>query len=165
MGIKFADAKTVKREIAVQHSGNHDFVIPAHDADHEVKSEYTFEHDSMLWSVSPHMHLRGKDFLYTLIYPDGKNEIVLHVPQYDFGWQTTYTLTEPKQVPKGTTLRCLAHFDNSENNLNNPDPTQEVRYGPQTWEEMCYGWFEIVLPDQDLSTELAKRSAVANDSK
>jgi peroxiredoxin/mono/diheme cytochrome c family protein len=165
VGIKFADPKTVKREIAVQHAGNHDFVIPPHAADHEVMSEYTFEHDSMLWSVSPHMHLRGKDFLYTLIYPDGKNEIVLHVPQYDFGWQTTYTLAEPKQVSKGTTLRCVAHFDNSENNLNNPDPTQEVRYGPQTWEEMCYGWFEIVLADQDLSAELAKGPAAANDSK
>jgi peroxiredoxin len=164
VGIKFADARTVKREIAVQHAGTHDFVIPPHAADHEVTSEYTFEHDSMLWSVSPHMHLRGRDFLYTLIYADGKSEIVLHVPQYDFGWQTTYTLAEPKQVPKGTTLRCVAHFDNSENNLNNPDPTQEVRYGPQTWEEMCYGWFEIVLADQDLSAELAKGPA-ASDSK
>jgi peroxiredoxin len=165
VGIKFADPKTVKREIAVQHAGSHDFVIPPHAAEHEVTSEYAFEQDSMLWSVSPHMHVRGKDFLYTLVYPDGKSEIVLKVPQYDFGWQTTYILSEPKKVPKGSSLRCVAHFDNSENNLNNPDPTQEVRYGPQTWEEMCYGWFEIVLADQDLSSELAKAPATANDSK
>jgi hypothetical protein len=165
VGIKFADAKTVKREIAVQHAGSHDFVIPPNAAGHEVTSEYIFEHDSVLWSVSPHMHLRGKDFLYTLCYPDGKKEIVLDVPQYDFGWQTTYILAEPKQVPKGSALRCVAHFDNSESNLNNPDPTQEVRYGPQTWEEMCYGWFEIILADQDLSSELAKGPAAANDSK
>ncbi len=162
VGIKFADPATVKREIAVQHSGRHDFVIPPHVGNHEVTSEYVFEHDSLLWSVSPHMHVRGKDFLYTLIYPDGKQEIVLEVPRYDFGWQTTYTLAEPKPVPKGAKLRCVAHFDNSENNLNNPDPTQEVRYGPQTWEEMCYGWFEIVLAGQDLSDELSKRSAVLN---
>jgi peroxiredoxin len=165
VGIKFADPKTVKQEIAVQHSGEHNFLIPAHAANHEVKSEYTFAHDSLLWSVSPHMHLRGKDFLYTLVYPDGKEEVVLDVPQYDFGWQTTYTLAEPKRVPKGSKLRCVAHFDNSENNLNNPDPTKDVRYGPQTWEEMCYGWFEIVLADQDLTADLAKGKAAATDSE
>lgn len=158
VGIKFADPKVVKREVAVQHAGTHEFKIPPHSANHEVQSWYTFEHDSLLWSVSPHMHLRGKDFLYTLIYPDGKEEIVLNVPQYEFGWQTTYTLAEPKRVPKGAKLHCIAHFDNSENNLNNPDPSSEVRYGPQTWEEMMYGWFEICLADQDLSTEPAQGS-------
>ena len=164
VGIQFVDPPTVKREIAVQHAGSHDFVIPPHADHHEVTSEYVFEHDSLLWSVSPHMHLRGKDFLYALIYPDGNKEIVLDVPRYDFGWQTTYTLAEPKQVPKGAKLTCVAHFDNSENNLNNPDPAQEVHYGPQTWEEMCYGWFEIVLAGQDLSAALSKR-ADAPDSK
>jgi peroxiredoxin/mono/diheme cytochrome c family protein len=159
VGIKFADPRTVKREIAVQHSGTHDFVIPPHADNHQVESEYTFEQDSLLWSVSPHMHVRGKDFKYTLIYPDGKEEVVLNVPQYDFGWQTTYTLVEPKRVPKGTRMHCVAHFDNSANNLNNPDPNKEVHYGPQTWEEMCYGWFEICLADQDLTNELAAKAA------
>ncbi len=165
VGIKFADPRTVKREVAVQHSGSHDFVIPAHAANHRVDSSYTFEHDSLLWSVSPHMHLRGKDFLYKLIYPDGKEEIVLNVPQYDFGWQTTYILREPKRIPKGTKLHCVAHFDNSEDNLNNPDPSIEVRYGPQTWEEMCYGWFEICLADQDLSGQLAQNRPSAASEK
>lgn len=157
VGIKFADPKTVKREVAVQHAGTHEFRIPPHAASHEVESWYTFEHDSLLWSVSPHMHVRGKDFVYKLILPDGKEEIVLNVPQYDFGWQTTYILAEPRKVPKGSKLHCIAHFDNSTENLNNPDPTKEVRYGPQTWEEMMYGWFEICLADQDLTAELASK--------
>jgi peroxiredoxin/mono/diheme cytochrome c family protein len=164
VGIKFADPRSVKREIAVQHSGDHDFVIPPHEGNHEVQSSYTFDHDSLLWSVSPHMHLRGKDFLYTLVYPDGKEETILKVPQYDFGWQTTYVLAEPKRVPKGAKLHCVAHFDNSEGNLNNPDPTKEVHFGPQTWEEMCYGWFEICLADQDLSAELAKTTKPSKES-
>jgi hypothetical protein len=108
--------------------------------------------------------VRGKDFIYTLIYPDGREEIVLNVPQYDFGWQTTYTLAEPKRVPKGTKLHCVAHFDNSEDNLNNPDPSAEVRFGPQTWEEMMYGWFEICLADQDLSKELPPGSAKSGEN-
>jgi peroxiredoxin len=163
VGVKFADPKTVKREVAVQHAGTHDFLIPPREDNHEVESWYTFEHDSLLWSVSPHMHLRGKDFLYTLIYPDGREEIVLNVPQYDFGWQTTYTLAEPKRVPKGSQMHCIAHYDNSENNLNNPDPSIEVRYGPQTWEEMMYGWFEICLADQDLSKELTRGSSSSSE--
>lgn len=153
VGIKFADPEKVKREIAVQHAGNHSFVIPAHAENHRVESFYTFRKDSLLWSVSPHMHLRGKDFLYKLIYPSGEEKTILSVPQYDFGWQTTYVFEEPMHVPAGTKMHCIAHFDNSENNLNNPDPTINVRYGPQTWEEMMYGWFEICLADQDLTDE------------
>jgi peroxiredoxin/mono/diheme cytochrome c family protein len=165
LGVKFADPKTVKREIAVQHSGTHDFLIPANAAHHPVESSYTFEQDSVLMSVSPHMHLRGKDFVYKLAYADGKEETILDVPQYDFGWQTTYILAEPKRIPKGTRMECLAHFDNSKDNLNNPDPTVDVRYGPQTWEEMCYGWFEICLADQDLTSELAERASKASAEK
>ncbi len=153
VGIKFADPETVRREVAVQHAGNHNFVIPAHANNHEVESWYEFGEESLLWSVSPHMHVRGKDFKYTLIYPDGTEEIVLDVPQYDFGWQTTYIFAEPKRVPKGSKLHCVAHYDNSEDNLNNPDPTIDVRLGPQTWEEMMYGWFEICLADQDIIAE------------
>ncbi len=143
----------------MQHCGTHDFAIPPGAAAHQVESWYEFEHDSLLWSVSPHMHVRGKDFVYKLIDPDGKEETVLNVPQYDFGWQTTYVLAEPRRVPKGSKLHCIAHFDNSQDNLNNPDPTKEVRYGPQTWEEMMYGWFEICLADQDLSAELAGQTS------
>jgi len=151
LGIKFADPSTVKREVATKQAGNFTFRIPPHADNHEVKSEFEFRENSILWSVSPHMHVRGKDFIYELLYPDGKRETVLSVPNYDFGWQTTYVFTEPKILPKGTVLHCTAHFDNSENNLNNPDPSKEVRWGEQTWEEMMFGWFEMALLDQDLT--------------
>lgn len=151
LGVVFADPKTVKKELAVKNAGNLSFTIPPHHDNYEVESEFVFRDDSLLWSVSPHMHVRGKDFLYTAIYPDGKRETLLFVPRYDFGWQTTYVYTEPKQMPKGTKLHCVAHFDNSEHNLNNPDPSATVRWGEQTWEEMMFGWFEMALADQDLS--------------
>lgn len=145
LGVKFADPQKVRREIAVQHAGLEFFTIPAHANNYELEAWYDFKRESLLMTVSPHMHWRGKDFKYTLIYPDGKEEVILYVPQYDFGWQTTYTLAEPKLVPKGSKLHCVAHFDNSADNLNNPDPTQPVQFGEQTWEEMMYGWFEICL--------------------
>jgi hypothetical protein len=150
IGIKFADPAKVKHEVAVQHAGNMFFRIPPHAKDYKIESEYKFKRDSLLLTVSPHMHLRGKSFQYNLIYPDGRREVILNVPQYDFGWQTTYTLAEPKRVPAGSTMHCIAVYDNSADNLNNPDPNKTVIFGEQTWDEMMYGWFEIALDDQEL---------------
>ena len=150
-GFKFADPATVKKEVAVQNAGNFTFKIPPHDPNFEVESEFVFRQNAILLTISPHMHVRSKDFFYQLIYPDGKKESLLWVPRYDFGWQTTYWLTEPKQVPRGAKLHCVAHFDNSEDNLANPNPNSEVSWGEQTWEEMMFGWFEMALADQDLT--------------
>jgi peroxiredoxin len=158
-GFVFADPKTVKKEVAVQNAGNFTFKIPPHADSHPVEADFTFRQNSLLLSVSPHMHVRGKDFRYELIYPDGKTETVLWIPQYDFGWQTTYELTEPKYLPRGTRMHCVAHFDNSEDNLANPDPAVEVGWGEQTWEEMMFGWFEMALADQDLTQPATAGSA------
>jgi len=158
VGFKFADPNKVKKEVAVQNAGNFTFKIPPGDPNYEVQSEFVFRQKALLLSVSPHMHVRGKDFRYDLIYPDGKTETVLWVPRYDFGWQTTYMLKEPKVLPRGTKLHCVAHFDNSADNHANPDPTKEVTWGEQTWEEMMFGWFEMSLADQDL-TQPATASA------
>ena len=100
----------------------------------------------MLVSMFPHMHMRGKSFRYELTYPDGRAEILLDVPQYDFNWQTSFVLSEPKLVPKGTKMLCTAHYDNSEDNLANPDPSKPVRWGEQTWEEMMIGWHDVAAP-------------------
>jgi hypothetical protein len=151
VGFVFADSATVKKEVAVQNAGNFTFKIPAGDPNYEVESEFVFRKPALLLSISPHMHVRGKDFRYDLIYPDGKKETILWVPRYDFGWQTTYQLTEPLTLPKGTKMYCVAHFDNSADNYANPDPSKEVSWGEQTWEEMMFGWFEMSLADQDLT--------------
>ncbi len=151
VGFKFADPSKVKKEVAVQNAGNFTFKIPAGDPNYRVESEFTFRQKAMLLSVSPHMHVRGKDFRYDVIFPDGRKETILNVPRYDFGWQTTYMLEEPMVLPRGTKLHCVAHFDNSADNRANPDPTKEVTWGEQTWEEMMFGWFEMSLADQDLT--------------
>jgi peroxiredoxin len=151
VGFKFGDPNKIKKEVAVQNAGNFTFKIPPGAANHEVESEFTFRQNTTLLSVSPHMHVRGKDFRYDLIFPDGRKETVLWVPRYDFGWQTTYMLDKPMQLPRGTKMHCVAHFDNSPDNFANPDPAKEVTWGEQTWEEMMFGWFEMALTDQDLT--------------
>jgi hypothetical protein len=95
------------------------------------------------------MHLRGKAFKFEAVYPNGDREVLLDVPRYDFNWQLRYDLKEPKFIPKGTELVCTAHFDNSKENPANPDPSKDVRWGPQTWEEMMIGFFATIPTDDD----------------
>ena len=97
----------------------------------------------------------------TVTYPDGGSEVLLSVPAYDFGWQEEYQLTEPKRLPKGTRIDCLAHFDNSADNPANPDPTKTVRFGMQTDSEMMCAVLEVLeeLPRQaeDGTTSAVRR--------
>ena len=119
--------------------------IPPNDPNYESKASWTAKEEVRLTSMMPHMHLRGKDFKYTVIFPDGREEVLLHVPKYDFNWQLSYTLAEPLTLPAGTRIDCVAHHDNSPNNKYNPDPTKEVKWGDQTWEEMMIGWFNYTI--------------------
>jgi hypothetical protein len=102
-----------------------------------------------LYTLTPHMHVRGKSFRFTAVYPDKTTEVLLDVPHYDFNWQNIYQLAEPKRMPAGTELICTAHFDNSADNPANPDPTQTVKWGDQTWEEMVIGSISMSVAGQD----------------
>ncbi|HTG75248.1 MAG TPA: thiol-disulfide isomerase, partial [Terriglobia bacterium] len=117
---------------------NAQLTIPAGATNHRVDSVIDFNQDAHIVALFPHTHLRGKNWEYQLTYPDGREEVVLAVPRYDFNWQTYYQFAKPIAAPKGSTLRAIAHYDNSANNKANPDPQVEVRWGDQTWEEMQY---------------------------
>ncbi len=121
------------------------FVIPAGDGNAEVKGMSIIQNDTVVTTYTPHMHVRGKDMTYIAHYPDGRDETLLSVPKYDFNWQITYELSEPKVLPKGTRLEVIAHYDNSPANKFNPDPTKDVRWGDQTWEEMMIGFYSTVV--------------------
>src|SRR5262249_605328 len=96
-----------------------------------------------LAGLFPHMHVRGKAFEYRAVYPDGRAELLLRVPRYDFNWQLFYYLSKPVTLPKGTRLECTAWFDSSQANSGNPDPSVEVRWGDQRWEEMVAGFVDF----------------------
>ncbi|MEX0818698.1 MAG: redoxin domain-containing protein [Pirellulaceae bacterium] len=157
IGLIFADPQTVKREVVTQKAAEPRFQIPAGADNHKVTASHMFHRDTLMLAMFPHMHLRGKSFRYTAIYPDKREEILLDVPHYDFNWQNSYEFKEPKLMPAGTKLTCVAHYDNSAANLANPDPTAAVRWGDQTWEEMMIGYFDMVLADQDLTNESLTR--------
>jgi len=154
VGLIFAKEPVEKRYI-ITGPGARDLVIPAGDPSYESRSSFTFKEDSHIWGFMPHMHVRGKDFKYTLILPDGSSKVLLNVPKYDFNWQLNYWLKAPVAAPKGSRLECVAHHDNSVNNKYNPDPTKTVYWGDQTWEEMMIGWFDYTVDSQDLRKETA----------
>jgi peroxiredoxin len=146
IGLRFAKKEDVRRLV---HGGavvNSEFQIPPGAANYEVTAENTLPHAIRLLSLTPHMHLRGKSFRYEAHFPDGRQEILLDVPRYDFNWQLRYELAEPLALPPGTKLRCTAHFDNSVENPHNPDPQKAVRWGAQSWEEMMIGFYNYDLP-------------------
>lgn len=101
----------------------------------------SFDQDLLLYDLRPHMHWRGSWFKFELLYPNGQRETLLSVPRYDFNWQTTYILAEPKRVPAGAWMMCSGGFDNSSRNPANPDPTKRLRWGEQSWDEMFIGHF------------------------
>ncbi|HYM21971.1 MAG TPA: cytochrome c, partial [Vicinamibacterales bacterium] len=105
------------------------FVIPAGDPNAEVKAVTELRQDVVMTSLTPHMHVRGKDMKYTATYPDGTSEVLLDVQRYEFNFQITYELAKPKVLPKGTKIEVVAHFDNSPGNKFNPDPTKDVKWG------------------------------------
>ena len=120
------------------------FAIPPNDPNWQSPpAEVTFNQDCELVFMMPHMHVRGKDMTYTLVYPDGRKEVVLNVPHYDFNWQLGYSTSV--RVPKGTKLHVDAHYDNSANNKWNPNPNKTVYYGEMTWEEMMFPFFGVVV--------------------
>jgi hypothetical protein len=120
--------------------------IPAGNPNAAVHAELTLASDVELLSMIPHMHVRGKSFAYKVTYPDGRSEMLLDVPKYDFNWQINYRLAEPRRLPKGTKLECIATYDNSPNNPANPDPGKDVYWGDQSWEEMLAGFVDFVVP-------------------
>jgi hypothetical protein len=161
LGLVFAD-EPPRLEVQTGSAFNTDFVIPPGAPRHEASGEYEFETDALIVNFFPHMHNRGAAFRYDLIGRDGAAETLLEIPRYDFNWQLTYVPQRPIRAPAGSMLRATGWFDNSPQNPANPDPTQDVRFGEQTWEEMMIGYFDWIparaaRPDAEAQQRSATR--------
>jgi len=142
--------KTVPDKVLMSNGAlNHYFMIPPGDGNHEVKACYNFRQDTELITLMPHMHRRGKDMRYEVVYPDGRRETLLYVPRYSFSWQSMYRLEKPLLIPKGSKMIVTAHYDNSDKNKMNPDPAKTVRWGDPTYDEMMIGYMDYVLKTPD----------------
>jgi hypothetical protein len=146
VGIVLASAPPEKRYLTVTGiNSNTSFVIPAGNPNYEVKAGITIANDVQLVWIQPHMHMRAINYEMKAIYPSGESEVVLRTPRYDFNWQLGYELAKPLFLPKGTRLETVAHYDNSANNPYNPNPNIDVRYGPQSTDEMAASFLGIIF--------------------
>ena len=165
LGLVFAKEPPKDRVLTLS-ATNGTFKIPPGDPDYRVDASFQVGTQVYLSGLHPHMHGRGKDFLYKLVYPTQESQIILSVPHYNWHWQNWYTLTQPILLPKGTRIDCTAHFDNSANNPDNADPKKTVTWGEQSWDEMMVGFFNLVfdarLPVEDI---FVKKNAAVIASK
>ena len=143
IGLIFAKGEPAKRVLTLQLTNDH-FVIPPGAPDYRVEARGTLPNDALLLSFFPHMHLRGKQFEYNIIHKDRSIEPLLRV-NYHFHWQMTYKLARPLELKAGTELQAVARFDNSRQNMHNPDPEAAVRWGEQTTDEMMVGFFDVAV--------------------
>jgi hypothetical protein len=161
LGLVFAPGPP-KQRVSSLAAYNDDLKIPAGDPNYRVDSVFDLGAEVQLTGMQPHMHYRGKDFEFRVIYPNGETETLLRVLNYNFNWQLSYSLANPIVLPKGTRIQCTAHFDNSANNPNNPDPGKEVSWGDQSSDEMMIGFFGVAfdanLPLKSLTAEPAKEA-------
>jgi hypothetical protein len=166
-GFTVSEDTPAKQFLATQVSGaGPSFAIPPNEANWAAApAQVEFLADVELVQMMPHMHLRGKDMTYHVIYPDGRDEVVLSVPRYDFNWQITYQAAKPIKIPKGSKLKVDAHYNNSSTNKFNPDPNRTVYPGRMTWEEMFNPFFGLLIDKGTDPNRVLKllRGTVAGD--
>ena len=156
VGLHFA-RRPVKQILHTAAAVNADLVLPAGQSNIEVKADWTVPVDVEAIGVTPHMHLLGRDITMSVTFPDGRTEELVKVPDWDFRWQYTYYFERPVDLPKGTVLKVVSHYDNSERNPRNPThPPKTVRWGEATTDEMCIGFVNITQKGQDLTKPGAK---------
>jgi thiol-disulfide isomerase/thioredoxin/mono/diheme cytochrome c family protein len=150
IGLIFA-AEPPRHVIRVAGLANPRLNIPPGAPNHPETATLRLPFDTTILSFVPHMHLRGKAARYEAILADGTRRVLLDVPAYDFNWQLPYQFAEPVTLPRGTRLVYTAWYDNSAGNPANPDPAKNVRWGPQTYDEMMLGYVEYYVPGRALA--------------
>ncbi|KAF0242207.1 MAG: hypothetical protein FD180_4035 [Planctomycetota bacterium] len=157
LGIYFSK-KPVKQQIRWAEMVNASFEIPPGAERHEVKAGWSFTKDVTIHVVSPHQHLLGKSAKMVARFPDGKEQTVIEIDDWDFKWQDAYMPKEPLKLPKGSKILYTAIYDNSEKNPRNPNrPPKAVYWGEKTSDEMCLGYVGYVEDKEDL-TKVKKKN-------
>jgi hypothetical protein len=144
IGLTFAREAPKYRAITLQMQNDAIDIQPG-DRNYRISVAGVMPRDALLLSFFPHMHLRGSGFEYQLVQSGGRVETLLRVNHYDFYWQLSYQLAAPRALKRGDRLLWTAYFDNSAGNPRNPDPSAEVTWGEQSWEEMMVGFFDVAV--------------------
>lgn len=153
LGLFFYDKDAEVKPINIEPIGDMSFEIPPYEKAHKVTMDHTFDRPFEILNYLPHMHYRGTAAKYTAHLPNGKSELLLDVPRYDYNWQLYYEYSKPKPFPAGTRIEVEMTFDNSEDNPSNPDASKAIRFGAKTTDEMALGWMYYSWTDEDTTSD------------
>ncbi|MBI2422068.1 MAG: redoxin family protein [Candidatus Hydrogenedentes bacterium] len=161
MGLYFYDEKP-KRALMIRAAAETEFAIPPNTAKMDAEAGYRFKREVTLVGMAPHMHYRGSHFKFAAKFPEGQEIPILNIPFYEFDWQPMYFLEEPMTLPAGTEIHCDGGFDNSRFNPRNPDPSDWVYFGEQSWEEMFIGYLAYAVDRDDAYFTPQKREVIGD---
>ncbi len=155
LGIYFCK-QPVQQTLHWANATNDRFRLPPGESNIEVKATWNVPADLEALAVTPHMHQLGRDFRMTVRYPGGGSQDLLHIDDWDPNWQNTYYFEKRVQLPKGSIVKIVAHYDNSAHARNPHNPPKLVTAGPEVTDEMCVGYIGVVKKGQDLTQPGAK---------
>jgi hypothetical protein len=141
----------VKQALHWSTTSNSQFVLPAGQSNIEVKARWNIPADVEVLAVSPHMHLLGRDMRMSVTLPSGQTQDLIHIPEWDPSWQSTYFFQKRIKLPTGSVVNVVAHFDNSAHPRNPNKPPKTVTWGYGANDEMCEGFIAVVKQNQDLT--------------
>ena len=151
IGLRFA-RKPIRQVMHWNAAVNFDMKLPAGESNIEIQAAWPVPVDLIAHAVVPHMHLLGKDMLMSVTFPDGRSQDLIKIDDWDFNWQYSYYFEHPLELPKGSVVKVVAHYDNSAGNPRNPNhPPKDVAWGEATTDEMCIGFIGVTKKGQDLT--------------
>jgi len=152
IGLRFS-RKPIRRILHWNAALNTDMKLPFGESNTEIQAAWRVPVDLIAHAVVPHMHLLGKDMLMTVTFPDGRTQDLIKIDNWDFNWQYSYYFDRPLELPKGSVVKVVAHYDNSAGNSRRPKDMkpEEVHWGEATTDEMCIGFIGVTKKGQDLT--------------
>ncbi len=152
IGFRFS-RKPIRQVLHWNAALNLEMKLPYGESNTEITAAWPVPVDLIAHAVVPHMHLLGKDMLMSITFPDGRTQDLIKIDGWDFNWQYTYYFEKPLDLPKGSVLKVVAHYDNSPGNPRRLKemPAGEIRWGEATTDEMCIGFIGVTKKGQDLT--------------
>src|SRR5882724_8854602 len=145
LGIYFTDEPATKFPLLLQLENDRMLNIPAGEKKFVVTDEFTLPESVSLLAIYPHAHYLGRDMLAVAKLPAGETKTLIHIPRWDLNWQAVFTYITPIDLPAGTTISMRYIYDNSTDNLANPNtPPKRVVAGNRASDEMAHLWLQVL---------------------
>jgi mono/diheme cytochrome c family protein len=171
LGLYFTNQPATRFPMLLQLENDRKLDIPPGEKNFLVTDDFTIPEDVELLAIYPHAHYVGKDLEAFATYPDGTKKSLIHIPSWDLNWQAVFRYVSPVELPAGTVISMLYRYDNSDENVRNPNiPPKRVMGGNRASDEMAHLWLQVlphlsgqkVDPRRVLQESMARHNVAKN---